>query len=104
GRHGARYTNLLLDECDLLIAVGARFDDRATGKVAQFCPNAKIIHVDIDPSELDKIKTAHIGITGDVQAVLTALLPLVETRQRPEWLARVNAQKAAFPLQLPGIE
>lgn len=104
GMHGARYTNLLLDECDLLIAVGARFDDRATGKVAQFCPNAKIIHVDIDPSELDKIKTAAVGITGDVKAVLEALLPQVETRQRPEWLARVAEQKAAHPLQLPGIE
>mgnify|MGYP001370564822 CR=1 FL=1 len=104
GMHGARYTNLLLDECDLLIAVGARFDDRATGKVAQFCPNAKIIHVDIDPSELDKIKTAAVGITGDVKAVLSALLPLVDTRQRPEWLARVAEQKAAHPLQLPGIE
>ena len=104
GMHGARYTNLLLDECDLLIAVGARFDDRATGKVAQFCPNARIIHVDIDPSELDKIKTASVGITGDVRAVLEALLPLIETRQRPEWLARVAAQKADHPLQLPGIE
>jgi acetolactate synthase-1/2/3 large subunit len=56
GMHGARYTNLALDECDLLIAIGARFDDRATGKVDQFCPNAKIIHIDIDPAELDKIK------------------------------------------------
>lgn len=104
GMHGARYTNLLLDECDLLIAIGARFDDRATGKVAQFCPNAKIIHVDIDPSELDKVKAAHIGITGDVKAVLATLLPLVETRQRPEWLARVAEQKAAHPMLLPGIE
>src|SRR5690606_24273744 len=77
GMHGARCTNLALDECDLLIAVGARFDDRATGKVASFCPGAKIIHIDIDPSELDKIKTAHIGITGDVSEVLQALLPKV---------------------------
>jgi acetolactate synthase-1/2/3 large subunit len=67
GMHGARCTNLALDECDLLIAVGARFDDRATGKVAGFCPQAKIIHIDIDPSELDKIKTAHVGIAGDVR-------------------------------------
>jgi acetolactate synthase-1/2/3 large subunit len=62
----------VLDECDLLIAVGARFDDRATGKVAAFCPQARIIHIDIDPAELDKIKTAHIGITADVQEALTA--------------------------------
>ena len=53
GMHGARCTNMALEECDLLIAVGARFDDRATGKVAAFCPRAKIIHIDIDHSELD---------------------------------------------------
>ncbi|WP_291989942.1 hypothetical protein [Candidatus Accumulibacter sp. ACC007] len=86
--HGARFTNLALDECDLLIAVGARFDDRATGKVAGFCPQAKIVHIDIDPSELDKIKTAHVGIAGDVDAVLQMLLPAVEAQQRQAWLAR----------------
>jgi len=57
GMHGARYTNLLLDRCDLLIGLGVRFDDRATGKVAEFCPRAKIIHVDIDRSELGKIRS-----------------------------------------------
>ena len=67
GMHGARQANLALDECDLLIAVGARFDDRATGKVAQFCPQAKIIHIDIDPAELDKIKTAQVGIAAERQ-------------------------------------
>jgi acetolactate synthase-1/2/3 large subunit len=77
GMHGARYTNLALDECDLLIAVGARFDDRATGKVAAFCPKAKIIHIDIDPAELDKIKTAHVGIAGDVAKCCRQLLPRV---------------------------
>ncbi|WP_291993786.1 acetolactate synthase large subunit [Candidatus Accumulibacter sp. ACC003] len=104
GMHGARYTNLALDECDLLIAVGARFDDRATGKVAGFCPQAKIVHIDIDPSELDKIKTAHVGIAGDVQAVLELLAPRVETQQRLPWLARVASLKAAHPLRLPGID
>ncbi len=103
GMHGARCTNLALDECDLLIAVGARFDDRATGKVAAFCPGARIIHIDIDPSELDKIKTAHIGITGDVREVLTALLPAVQSAPRTAWLARVAELKAGFALQTPGI-
>ena len=70
GMHGARCTNLALAECDLLIAVGARFDDRATGKVAEFCPNAAIVHIDIDASELDKIKTAHVALNGDVREVL----------------------------------
>jgi len=104
GMHGARCTNLALDECDLLIAVGARFDDRATGKVAGFCPQAQIIHIDIDPSELDKIKTAHVGIAGDVATVLQLLLPGIEHRQREDWLARVAELKAAHPLRMPGID
>lgn len=102
GMHGARHTNLALEECDLLIAVGARFDDRATGKVAAFCPSAKIIHVDIDPSELGKIKPAHVGITGDVAEVLEALLPKVVPRLRQAWLSRVAQLKERYPLQMPG--
>jgi thiamine pyrophosphate-dependent acetolactate synthase large subunit-like protein len=66
GMHGARYTNYVLEEADLLICVGARFDDRAIGKTAEFCPNAKIIHIDIDRSELHKVKNAHVAIAGDV--------------------------------------
>jgi acetolactate synthase-1/2/3 large subunit len=104
GMHGARCTNMALEECDLLIAVGARFDDRATGKVSAFCPNAKIIHVDIDRSELDKIKTAHVGIRGDVKEVLGRLLPRVHAGRRKDWLARVEALKAEFSLQTPGID
>ncbi|HXE39317.1 MAG TPA: acetolactate synthase large subunit [Azonexus sp.] len=101
GMHGARYTNLALDECDLLIAVGARFDDRATGKVAQFCPQAKIIHIDIDPAELDKIKTAHIGITADVSDALAQLLPGVVRNERHAWSARINELQARFPFTPP---
>lgn len=104
GMHGARCTNLALDECDLLIAVGARFDDRATGRVAGFCPQAKIIHIDIDPSELDKIKTAHVGIAGDVRTVLELLQPVIESPQRHAWLARVASLKADHPLRMPGID
>ncbi|UCV12900.1 acetolactate synthase large subunit [Dechloromonas denitrificans] len=101
GMHAARYTNLALDECDLLIAVGARFDDRATGKVAAFCRNAKIIHIDIDPAELDKIKTAHIGITADVGEALNRLLPAVNQNERKTWVDRINTLKADFPLNMP---
>ena len=102
GMHGAAYTNLALDECDLLIAVGARFDDRATGKVAAFCPQAKIVHIDIDPAELDKIKTAHVGIAGDVKAVLQRLLPEVTLHIRTRWLLHVAKLKADHPLRMPG--
>ncbi len=101
GMHAARYTNLALEECDLLIALGARFDDRATGKVALFCPNAKIVHVDIDASELDKIKTAHVGIVGDVRGVVEALLPQVWSTPRTDWLARIGTLKQTHPLRMP---
>ena len=101
GMHAARYTNLALDECDLLIAVGARFDDRATGKVAAFCPQAKIIHIDIDPAELDKIKTAHIGITADVSAALLRLIPAVAENRRAQWLQRIADLKSEYPLVMP---
>jgi acetolactate synthase I/II/III large subunit len=98
GMHAARYTNMALEECDLLIAVGARFDDRATGKVAQFCPNAEIIHIDIDESELDKLKAAHVGIVSDARTALEALLPLVEFNPRREWLAHIAELKRQYPL------
>jgi acetolactate synthase-1/2/3 large subunit len=104
GMHAARYTNLALEECDLLIAVGVRFDDRATGKVSEFCPNAKIIHMDIDPSELDKIKTAHASVRGDVADVLEALLPHIERKNRTAWNSRIEALKAAHPMIVPGAD
>ncbi|HPJ99488.1 MAG TPA: acetolactate synthase large subunit, partial [Candidatus Hydrogenedentes bacterium] len=104
GMHAARFTNLVMEECDLLIAAGARFDDRATGKAAEFCPNAKIVHIDIDHSELDKVKTAHAGIVGDVRAVLERLLPLIQANPRPEWLERVDELRRAFPMDMPGLD
>jgi acetolactate synthase-1/2/3 large subunit len=106
GMHAARYTNLVLEECDLLIAVGARFDDRATGKVAAFCPHAKVIHIDIDAGELNKIKTAHLGVVCDAAEALRALLPRIvpQTTGRAPWLARVAELKALFPLAMPGAD
>ena len=65
GMHAARATNLVLEECDLLIGLGIRFDDRATGKASEFCPRARILHVDIDPSELGKIKQPTLGLVAD---------------------------------------
>jgi len=75
GMHGAQYTNRVLDEADLLIALGARFDDRATGKLSEFCEHALLAHVDIDPSEIDKLKPTNLSIVVDVGATLRALLP-----------------------------
>ena len=101
GMHGARYTNYVLEEADLLVCVGARFDDRAIGKAAQFCPKAKIVHIDIDPSEIDKIKTAHVAITADVGQALEALLPRIKVTLRKRWLSHVESLKTRFPLQMP---
>ncbi len=102
GMHGARYTNLALQECDLLIAAGSRFDDRAIGQANAFCPDADIIHIDIDPGEINKIRRAHVGISGDLGQVIEALLPRLHPRPRRAWLQRIARLKAAHPLLLPG--
>ncbi|MDQ8198452.1 acetolactate synthase large subunit [Pelagicoccus enzymogenes] len=104
GMHAARYTNKALEECDLLIALGARFDDRATGKVAQFCPNAKIVHIDIDNAELHKIKTAHVGIQADLNAALQELAPATRARRREAWMERIAELKRDFPMEMPDRE
>jgi acetolactate synthase-1/2/3 large subunit len=103
GMHGARCTNLALDECDLLIAVGARFDDRATGKVAGSARRRRSSTSTSIPSELDKIKTAHIGIAGDVGACCRCCCRR-SSAPRDDWLARVASLKAAHPLRMPGID
>lgn len=104
GMHAARYTNFVLEEADLLICVGARFDDRAIGKAAQFCPRAGIIHIDVDPSELHKIKTAHVAINGDVAAVLEAMLPQVKVKLRERWLAQVEGLRSRYPMEMPALD
>ena len=102
GMHGARYTNFVLEEADVLICVGARFDDRAIGRAAQFCPNAKVVHIDIDPSELHKIKTAHVAIHANVKCALEALLPRIQVALRKRWLSHVESLKTRFPMHFPG--
>ncbi|RLM21566.1 acetolactate synthase 2 catalytic subunit [Brenneria alni] len=73
GMHGTKAANLMVQQCDLLIAVGARFDDRVTGKLNTFAPNAKVIHMDIDPAELSKLRQANVALQGDLKALLPAL-------------------------------
>jgi acetolactate synthase I/II/III large subunit len=104
GMHGARYTNYALEEADLLIVLGARFDDRAIGNAEKFCPKAAIIHIDIDPAELGKIRQPDVAITGDVSQVLTHLRRMVGADTRVEWNARVTALKSQHPLLLPNID
>src|SRR5205085_11519256 len=100
GMHAARATNLILEECDLLVGLGIRFDDRATGKAAEFCPGARIIHVDVDASELGKIKTPTLGIRADVGEALRAFRDDVTPRRRPTWSGRVAAPRAAPPFAM----
>ncbi|MCF8582261.1 acetolactate synthase large subunit [Enterobacter ludwigii] len=101
GMHGARSTNYILQEADLLIVLGARFDDRAIGKTEQFCPNAKIIHVDIDRAELGKIKQPHVAIQGDVAEVLAQLIPQTDATGREDWRQLVADLQKEFPGAIP---
>ncbi len=99
GMHGTAYANYAIQECDLLIAVGARFDDRVTGKVDKFAPKAKIIHIDIDPTTIRKNVQVDLPVVGDIKHVLTELNTLVETKRHPEWIARIQTWKKENPLQ-----
>lgn len=86
GMHGNYAPNLQTNECDVLLAVGMRFDDRVTGDVERYAKQAKVIHVDIDKAELNKIVKAEVGIHGDAKLVLTTLLDLVKEKQHEQWL------------------
>ena len=102
GMHGLRAANEAVQQCDLLIVIGARFDDRATGKLAEFAPNARVIHIDIDAAEIGKLRDTQIPIAGDVKTVLPQLKP-----RRPaidEWRAQCSAaaETHAFRYDAPG--
>lgn len=87
GMHGNYGTNVLTNQCDLIIGVGLRFDDRVTGDVSRYAKQAKIVHIEIDPSEIDKIVKADAPVVGDAKAALEMLLPLVEPASHTEWIA-----------------
>ncbi len=108
GMHGTAYANFAVSECDLLIAVGARFDDRVTGKLDEFASRAKVIHIDIDPAEVGKNRAPEVPIVGDVRQVLLDLLRRyeevdipAEPNQTREWLQRINRWREDYPLQVP---
>ncbi|MBQ4779202.1 acetolactate synthase large subunit [Pectobacterium versatile] len=104
GMHAARSTNLILQQADLLIVLGARFDDRAIGKAEQFCPHASIIHIDIDPAELGKIRQPHVAINADVAQALDQLLPHIASQQRDVWRTTVRGLQQEFPFSMPGAD
>ena len=105
GMHGSKYANMAVTECDLLIAVGARFSDRVTGKVSEFAPHAKIIHIDIDPAEIGKIIDPAVPIVGDAKVVLGAINDRLEkTDAKPvgtRWVATVSEWRERWPFYTP---
>ena len=108
GMHGSKYANMAVTECDLLIAVGARFSDRVTGKVDEFAPHAKIIHIDIDPAEIGKIIDPAVPIVGDAKVVLGAINDRLEkTEAQPvgtEWVKTVYEWRERWPLYTEDFE
>jgi len=98
GMHGTKCANLAVSGCDLLIAIGARFDDRVTGKIEEFAPDATIIHIDIDPSAISKNVVVDLPIVGDVKNILSELTPLVKKCKAGQWLKQIMKWKKEFPL------
>jgi acetolactate synthase-1/2/3 large subunit len=101
GMHGTAYANYAVAHCDLLIAVGARFDDRVTGKLDSFATKAKVIHIDIDPAEVGKTVQVDVPIVGDCKSVLHDLLKLVKPRKETEWNEQIMRWKSEYPLNYP---
>ncbi len=102
GMHGAAATNHALHRCDLLVAFGARFDDRATGRLSEFCPGADVIHCDIDASEIHKLRRADIPLRGDVKWSLERLLSRITSRQRTPWRDEIAKLQRLYPLPHTG--
>ncbi len=98
GMHGTWYANQAVQHCDLIMSVGARFDDRVTGKLDSWAPHAKVIHIDIDPSCISKNIPVDCPILGDVKQVLEALIPMVEPKDTTEWLAQIAVWRKECPL------
>lgn len=99
GMHGTVCANYAVTNSDLLIAVGARFDDRVVGKVEEFAPKAKIIHIDIDPAEIGKNVPVDIGVLGDVKKVLMKLLEILPAQKREKWVEQIWQWKKQYPLE-----
>ncbi len=101
GMHGTAYANKTVVDCDLIMAIGARWDDRITGKLSEFCPAAKKIHLDIDPAEHGKIIEPDVSLVGDAKLVLEELIQHINGLDTGDWLKQVNVWKNKFPLKYP---
>ncbi|AKB29912.1 Acetolactate synthase large subunit [Methanosarcina siciliae C2J] len=98
GMHGCKYANYAVQESDLIIAVGARFDDRVTGKLESFAPNARVIHIDVDPAEISKNVKVHVPIVGDAKQILKSLIKYVRRCNSTEWIEKIKQWKKEYPL------
>ena len=98
GMHGTKTSNLGVSDCDLLIALGARFSDRVVGNVSKFASNAKVIHIDIDAAEINKNVITTVGIVGDLKEVLSKINAVITEKSHPEWIAKIKDLKEKFPL------
>lgn len=101
GMHGSKYANMALNESDLIVACGARFSDRVTGRISTFAPDAKVIHIDIDPAEIGKVREANVPIVGDARRVLDSLLEEFDKVKAPDttaWLADISAWRERYPM------
>jgi acetolactate synthase-1/2/3 large subunit len=98
GMHGTAYANKAMVECDLLLNIGSRFDDRIIGQPAKFCKDAPVIHIDIDPAEMGKMIVPDVQIVGDAKAALQAILPGAVKLETTEWLAKLDGYKKKYPL------
>jgi acetolactate synthase-1/2/3 large subunit len=99
GMHGTAYANRAVEHCDLIMSVGSRWDDRIVGKLSEFCPQARKIHVEIDPSEVNKVVQVDCAVIGDARRVLEALLPQSQPGDTADWLAQVEDWKRLHPLR-----
>ncbi len=99
GMHGTAYANKAVTDCDLILAIGARWDDRITGKVDEFCTRATKIHIDVDPAEFNKVLRPDLCLLGDARQVLEQLLPLVEPLDTEAWLAQCQEWRRRHPLR-----
>src|SRR5262245_38216767 len=106
GMHGPKWSNWAMNKCDVLVAVGARFDDRVTGKLAAFAPGATVVHLDVDSAEIDKLRHADVPVVGPLKPVLAELARELRDVARPDataaWLAQLRAWREEFPLRYGG--
>ena len=105
GMHGMYWSNMVVDQADLVVGLGMRFDDRVTGKASTFAPHARIVHLDIEPSQVGRNVPVEVPLVGDAKAVLQALLPLVKPAERTEWMGYIEDLKRDHPsLAIPSSD